>query len=1061
MSESFDVPRSQNTAPVFEFKCLYTADLRRKQKRWRDGRLKYHSFNKRVMVYDERSNFVGDVHWREDHELCDGDELQLERGGILVQVEEKLETHNQDLSELVDKPRKEKEARAAARTANGSPGSFGKTQNFGTPAHTAMPKSLNRLLTPSGHHGRAQIPITSPFEDRRNIESVTLPIHEEQRPSKRRKCHEPQDSKSGFAQNLTGAMLNLTSSKPSSTPTIRYDTFKPKFSVPQQQVAAIDLTLDDDTGMPGRHEELPQRRDKTAKTQARPHKSRQNKSASEQSGYASNLTGVMLSLSRPPPSTALRPIGVSRGGKMNDSQFDENSMSREEGQGEGDAGSSVPETSLVNRNPLGTLHRKDNSSNNSTHPRKTLKPRSSSPPAIAIPDDSANIRRVVKSIAKSVSAPSLDGAAKTTPLALNVGANLFVGAEGNGSIDSRKSRPLFTAAKDAKMPDHKVSKPSNSLGSLAGENKSRLVKARAEINQQPREGGSSSEVPHMRSSVQERHKSSAIPTTSSSSLRNIRPTGKERTPEYDATDPFEVGPKPNKNTSESSLMATSESDKPVPTLRIRSRQPKKMMMFMSRPGPPISTRKSPSRDITNHRAGHSVATRDPVQSQATVELDSLIQRQQERIQSRLSKSRSRPSIDREDLTSHITDHGIAQNTSKTTSAVLSKSSSSKRTPAHTSVQGSIDPPTVSSSVLPEIEARSLKSQPPESDLVSGTSRLGSVSMNIPSSTGTFGEDVHVVSRTPSAQDNKEAVANLSKALSSVVEMALPAGTRGAPQPIDMPQDTIMTTSVPEDSYIPVNRISDDRSTTSIQSKDGSISTRDDRFPVKVSGFGSSEIPSNPRHAFSCGQNNEQPILDTTMEKGRAPQNQHSSKEETTCGKLPHENNIAPPHIEEEHREVIKSTSPKSTLPDVEMLVEDPSDEQSAHVTIQSPENQTFASAKEVSGVHESTTAHTESSLQPCTVRTASNFGSRWQGSDNSNNSDFALSITTVNQSKFKLSKPVPRAQPLGPPPARLSSKPADVADDNGMPVTSTGPWSREAFDLFGSWKPISGHKNGT
>jgi hypothetical protein len=1069
MNESFDVPRTQNTAPVFEFKCLYTADLRRKQKRWQDGRLKYHSFNKRVMVYDEKSNFVGDVHWREDHELCDGDELQLERGGILVQVEEKLETHNQDLSELVDKPRKEKEARAAARTANGSPGSFGRTQNFGTPAHTAVPKSLNRLLTPSGHHGRAQIPITSPFEDRRNIESTSQEIREDQRPSKRRKCHEPQNSKSGFAQNLTGAMLNLTSSKPSSTPTIRYDTFKPKFSVPQQQVTAIDLTLDDDTVAPLRHREPFQHHDKTAKTQARPQKSRQNKSAPEKSGYASNLTGVVLSLSRPSPSTAIRPIEVPQVRGMNAPQFDENSTLGKEAQGEGDAGFSVLETSFASRNPLGTLYRKDNSSENPTYPRKSLKPRTSSPPVVAMPDRSATIRTVDKTNAKSISDSSVDGPNKTRLLAPNVAVNLRVAAEGNNYIDSRNSRQLLEAGKDPKMPNHGVSKSTNSLGSWVGEDEQQFAKARAEVNRQPLEGGSFSEVPPMRSAEQERHGRSAIPTTSSSSSSYLQSARNERTRKSDATDSFEVGPKPSRNASESSLMATSVSDKPVPTLRIRSRQPKKMMMFLSRPDPPTCSRKSLPREITDSRAGHSVATGDPVQSQATIELDSLIQRQEERIQNRLTKSRTRPSIDPEDLTSPLPDNDVAQDiSSKTTSAILSKDSSSKPTPAQSSLQGSIKPPTVSSSALPEMEACFLKIPPPELDLLSRTSRLGLVSLDMSSSTGNSVKNVHVISRAPSAQGNKEAVVSPSEALSPVNGTALPAETMGASQPIDMPHNTIMNTAVPEENHIPVNRISNTISTTSIQCKAGLTSTRDNRCPAKISDFGSGEIPSNPQQVFPCGQRAEEPIGITGLEKVRASQNQQSSEEETTCGEAPHEHKIAAPHNEEEHYEVITSASSKLTVPDVQMLVEDTGDEQSAHVTSRFPENHTLASTNKLSGVHEPTTAHTKSSLQPCTGRTTSNFGSRWQGSDNSNISDFALSITTVNQSKFKLSKPVPRAQPLGPPPPRLCSELADVTGDNGisdgvengMPVTSTGPWSREAFDLFGSWKPVSGQING-
>src|SRR6187402_2584144 len=99
VTASLEIPQSQNTAPVLEFRCLYTQDIRRKQKRWQDGRLKFHTFNKRVMVFDERSNFVGDTHWRRDSEFDAGEELELERGGILVEVGECAGRRDQDLFE--------------------------------------------------------------------------------------------------------------------------------------------------------------------------------------------------------------------------------------------------------------------------------------------------------------------------------------------------------------------------------------------------------------------------------------------------------------------------------------------------------------------------------------------------------------------------------------------------------------------------------------------------------------------------------------------------------------------------------------------------------------------------------------------------------------------------------------------------------------------------------------------------------------------------------------------------------------------------------------------------
>ena len=92
----------QLTSSIFKFSCLYTHDLIRKQKRWQDGFISFHTFNKRVMVYDTSGNFVGDMHWRESTSICDGDELQLDRG-IIVQVGEEVERKEQDISQILDR----------------------------------------------------------------------------------------------------------------------------------------------------------------------------------------------------------------------------------------------------------------------------------------------------------------------------------------------------------------------------------------------------------------------------------------------------------------------------------------------------------------------------------------------------------------------------------------------------------------------------------------------------------------------------------------------------------------------------------------------------------------------------------------------------------------------------------------------------------------------------------------------------------------------------------------------------------------------------------------------
>ncbi|KAJ3562845.1 hypothetical protein NPX13_g8407 [Xylaria arbuscula] len=200
------------TAPVREHTCLFTHDLRRKQKRWNDGRLKYHTFNRRVMVYDERGNFIGDAHWREDYDLADGDELELERGGVLTQVGECVGSRDQDLSDLIDKRAQEKAQRQAAAAARRPTAAV-------PPLHSVKPNSLpqkhlhNIIGTPSGHHGRAVLPKESPYEERR--QKLSSPHSEDTCPAKRQRREISPPSKSGYAQNLFGATLTL-SGRPSS-----------------------------------------------------------------------------------------------------------------------------------------------------------------------------------------------------------------------------------------------------------------------------------------------------------------------------------------------------------------------------------------------------------------------------------------------------------------------------------------------------------------------------------------------------------------------------------------------------------------------------------------------------------------------------------------------------------------------------------------------------------------------------------------------------------------------------------------------------------------------------
>lgn len=209
-----------SSAAVLEFICLFTKDLRRKQKRWEDGRLKFHTFNNRVMVYDERGSFVGDMHWRRDYNFGEGEDIELERGGTLVQVQDLVHRTEQDLSELIDKRVKEKEQRQlqAVARARGPTSVLPQTMPQSTPRPAPADhfqlrhRSLHQLIgTPSGHHGRAVVPPESPYESRQ--QDADSP---DDRAAKRRKYEAERPTKKGHAQALFGQTLTLSATPMSS-----------------------------------------------------------------------------------------------------------------------------------------------------------------------------------------------------------------------------------------------------------------------------------------------------------------------------------------------------------------------------------------------------------------------------------------------------------------------------------------------------------------------------------------------------------------------------------------------------------------------------------------------------------------------------------------------------------------------------------------------------------------------------------------------------------------------------------------------------------------------------
>ncbi|QGI82781.1 hypothetical protein CEK25_009510 [Fusarium fujikuroi] len=232
-------------ALVVDFICLFTHDLKRKQKRWQDGVLKYHTFNKRVMVYDDRNHFIGDAHWQEGGDLEPGDEFELDRGAAIVQVSDCTGQREQDLTELLDKRAKEVEKRRTNAGTTRTPGSTAAVtqtprNDQNAPHFQLRHRPLNDLVGGASRIGRAVISPHSPFEQRKMAESPGQQQDspsEDARPSKRRRREESPPSKMGHARALFGTTLTLTpfsSSIPSARSQLLHDKVaaRPKVAPP-------------------------------------------------------------------------------------------------------------------------------------------------------------------------------------------------------------------------------------------------------------------------------------------------------------------------------------------------------------------------------------------------------------------------------------------------------------------------------------------------------------------------------------------------------------------------------------------------------------------------------------------------------------------------------------------------------------------------------------------------------------------------------------------------------------------------------------------------------------
>ncbi|KKK14012.1 hypothetical protein ARAM_006252 [Aspergillus rambellii] len=185
-SSNLTVPATQNTAPVIKFRCLYTHDMRRKAKRWQDGFLRYHTFNKRVMVYDNTGYFIGDLHWRQDEGIQDGEELELDKG-VLIQVCEQMERTETDITSIYKQNKSHGSPSCPGQTPAASLRSTAATRTS-LPSQTS--RSLNDLL---GINKSSTAQLLSPYEQRsRQRPSTPITPQLQERPAKRKRTASPE-----------------------------------------------------------------------------------------------------------------------------------------------------------------------------------------------------------------------------------------------------------------------------------------------------------------------------------------------------------------------------------------------------------------------------------------------------------------------------------------------------------------------------------------------------------------------------------------------------------------------------------------------------------------------------------------------------------------------------------------------------------------------------------------------------------------------------------------------------------------------------------------------------
>ncbi|KAG9245909.1 hypothetical protein BJ878DRAFT_324285 [Calycina marina] len=580
-SSSFPVPLMQNTALVLEFGCLYTHDIRRKnQKRWQEGRLKFHKFNKRVVVYDERSSYIGDMHWQGYGEFAEGEELRLERGGVEVQVGECTGKRDQDLYDLVDKRIKEKGERAAAKAGSATTRAQGQPANtqHDIPAEPLRPKSLNAVIgTPTGHYGRAALPTVSPFEKRQRANedgNVT------ERPAKRQRRTESTINSGGYAQNLTGATLNLGSQKPFGSSAIRYEPFKSSLKRPSTKSVT--------KGDTGKVDDL-KHKESASGTVDSPNRVQKKKAYSygpwtmnlvsvnanlfghrsppRCSGYASGLTGAVLNL------------GIPRRSKTSSDRI-------------AVAEQSSPPCGPHEEHP----HRLATDTNATSSDRRSLGEYASTPkqPSTELDEPAKKRRKAIPIVlSDSPTSTALDGSGSMPPS--SPVKKLLPQAERPKSKLQTKARPPRTLLMISDRPAPAARSMTISTESHWGEEPS----ANAE-----------NIAPELNTALKASNEAARKPPPPAN-------VDAKKVPNLRTSSPVKPMVPDQRDTVISRLSSVQSNkshgliDKPVSALRIRSRPPQKMMMLMGRPSPSSNS----PRQISHTEEVHSNGEEQPERRQ--------------------------------------------------------------------------------------------------------------------------------------------------------------------------------------------------------------------------------------------------------------------------------------------------------------------------------------------------------------------------------------------------------------------------------------------------------------